>query len=77
MTDDDKVVTIQQTAKRWKGWWLITRLGIVLGLWLFMLPFHQNAGEQNTMLGAIGLLLIPASIIAGWAVKFGAWWHHG
>lgn len=66
-------VTIEQTAKRYKKLQLLGYLLLPLGAIVLMIAMMEGSGTAGAWGAAIG----GAGLVAAWAGKILAWWHHG
>ena len=58
----DRVITIEQTSKKWKGMILASIFGFIMSFWC------TPKVAPVVMLASIGLFIV--SVV-------GKWWHHG
>jgi hypothetical protein len=67
---EEKIITIQQTSKKWKKVYLVSFLTITLGFMALLI----GASLNNGLITMLGVLLIIVSIVGFVVAKVGAWW---
>ena len=67
---EEKIITIQQTSKKWKKVYLVSFLTITLCFMALLI----GASLNNGLITMLGVLLIIVSIVGFVVAKVGAWW---
>jgi DNA-directed RNA polymerase subunit RPC12/RpoP len=73
-------VITERTSKRYKAMTLVGTIGLVSGLFLFMLGVALSSQEQGMftlLMISLGLILIIPSVALRALAAFLSWWHHG